>query len=166
MNAPVVLSPADDLRVVNMLMANINNTPGLSNIHGGNERARELLMRIKRNLGGAVIFRHLGNEARQDVYELGREGLPTRTVKTTCRGVWGLWWCLANRGGLLRTTDLSDPDVDDPDASVRRQIRKTAAQQFASWGMPELEAAALACTVAHGMVDMQLAVNAPMFIVK
>lgn len=161
------LSPADDLRVVAAMLNNVNNTPGLGNIHGGFERARELLALLKGvSAKRCIVFRWLRDEGSQHVFELGHEGLPTRMVKTRCRGVWAVWWCLANRGDCLRATDLVDPDVDTPDNSVRRQIRVTAAQQFAGWGMPELEAAALACTVANGVVDMQLAVNAPTFITQ
>lgn len=160
-------SPADDRRVINALIANVNNTPGLGNIHGGFERARDLLALLKGvSAKQCIVFRWLRDEGGQHVFELGHEGLPTRIVKTSRRGIWAVWWCLANRDGCLRTTDLVDPDVDTPDNSVRRQIRVTAAQQFAAWGMPELEAAALACTVANGVVDMQLAVNAPRFITQ
>lgn len=161
------LSPADDRRIITMLLNNVINTPGLGNIHGGHDRARELLALLKGvSAKQCIVFRWLRDEGSQHVFELGHEGLPTRIVKTSRRGIWAVWWCLANRDGYLRTTDLAAPDVDTPDNSVRRQIRVTAAQQFAGWGMPELEAAALACTVANGVVDMQLAVNAPTFITQ
>lgn len=164
--SPDHLTPADQLRVVNLLLANVANTPSLGIVHGGHAFALGLLAECKRRLSRPVVFKWHGDEGRQHVFELGHEGLPTRIVKTSRRGIWAVWWCLANRDGYLRTTDLAAPDVDTPDNSVRRQIRVTAAQQFAGWGMPELEAAALACTVANGVVDMQLAVNAPRFITQ
>lgn len=164
---PKTLGPADDRRIVTMVLNNVNNVPGLGNIHGGHARARQLLALLKVLIAKqCIVFRWLRDEGGHHVFELGHEGLPARMVKTRCRGVWAVWWCLANRGDYLRTADLVDPDVDTPDNSVRRQIRVTAAQHFAAWGMPELEATALACTVANGVVDMQLAVNAPTFITQ
>lgn len=161
------LSPEDDLRVVNALIYNIPNTPALGNIHGGAARARELLTLLKAVLAApVVVFRWRGDDGPRMVFEIGLEGLPLRTVKTTCRGVWAVWWCLDNPREKLPTTDLADPAADTADASVRRQIRKTAAKQFADWGMAHLESAALVCTVGAGVIEMQLPVNAPRFITQ
>ncbi|MEY4712236.1 MAG: hypothetical protein RIS88_1686, partial [Pseudomonadota bacterium] len=71
MNPP--LSAADDLRVVNALRDNLSNTPGLSGVHGGVERAQELLALIRTFVTKpGVVFRYLGaDEARGHVFEVG-----------------------------------------------------------------------------------------------
>ena len=54
MNPP--LSPADDRRIITMLLNNVNNVPGLGNIHGGHARARQLLHQYLLDVDQPVPF--------------------------------------------------------------------------------------------------------------
>lgn len=110
-----------------------------------------------------VVFRYKGQEGHRDRFDIGYEGGPLLPVETTLRGVWAVWWALDNAGSssALRASDLAAPEADEPDQSVRRMIKRTAAAQFARWGFPELEAAATACTIRDGAVICERAVHAP-----
>lgn len=161
------MSPQDQARVVNALLANVENTPGLLNVRGGHEFARQFLERAKAKLARPVVIRHLGADAGRDRYEIGHEG-DTRIVATRCRGVWATWWLLddAGRSGGLQADCLTAPGATEPEASARKAIRVTAARQFEYWGMAQLRTAALACGIRGGVVAMALPCNAPRFITR
>lgn len=110
------------------------------------------LQTLARGQHRVVIFRHLRTEGQKDYFEIGYQGEPLRIVKTDKRGIWATWWVLDDGGAsdALRATDLAAPNATEPEQSVRRMIRTTAAKEFARWGIPELEAAAMACGVANG----------------
>lgn len=128
------------------------------------------LQTLARNQHRPLVFRHLRTEGQHDHFEIGHEGEPLRTVKTANRGIWATWWVLDDGGTseALRATDLAAPDATEPEQSVRRMIRTTAAKEFARWGMPELEAAAKACRVANGtgVVRCERPAHAPKVITR
>lgn len=110
------------------------------------------LTHLERSQFRTVLFRHLRTTGKHDYFEIGYHGEPLRIVKTSLRGVWAVWWALHNGSSgsdALRASDLVDPDAGEPEQSARRMIRKTAAAQFACWGLPELELAAKLCTVSN-----------------
>lgn len=128
------------------------------------------LTRLARSQHRVVVFRHLRMDGQHEYFEIGHQGDALRTVRTSNRGVWATWWVL-NYGGTseaLRAADLAAPDAREPEQSVRRMIRTTAAKQFARWGIPELEAAAKACTVSNGagIVRCERPVHAPKVITR
>lgn len=110
------------------------------------------LKTLARHQFRTVIFRHLRTEGPHDYFEIGYQGEPLRTVKTSLRGVWPVWWALDDGGTSesLRASDLAAPDADEPEQSVRRMIHNTAAKEFERWNLPELASAAKACKVASG----------------
>ena len=111
----------------------------------------------------AVVFRYAGQSGCRDRFDIGYEGEHVVSVKTSLRGVWAVWWALDNAGSstALRASDLAAPDAAEPDQSVRRMIKRTAAAQFARWGFPELEGAAKACTIIDGAVVCERHAHAP-----
>ncbi|QDF96783.1 hypothetical protein CJ010_09705 [Azoarcus sp. DD4] len=128
------------------------------------------LQALARNQHRAPVFRHLRTEGQHDHFEIGCEGDRLRVVKTSNRGIWAVWWVLDDGGAseALRATDLAAPHATEPEQSVRRMIRTTAAKQFARWGMPELAAAATACKVANGtgVVRCERPAHAPKVITR
>jgi hypothetical protein len=121
------------------------------------------LTNLARSQHRQPVFRHVCTDGQHDHFEIGYQGEPLRTVKTSLRGVWATWWVLDDEGksDTLRAADLAAPDADEPEQSVRRMIHTTAAKQFARWAMPELEAAAKACKVTNGIVRCERPVHAP-----
>lgn len=157
----VPLSPQDQARVLNALLHNLGNTPGLGNIRGGAAFARELLLRMKAQAAAPVVFRYRGEDAAgRAVYDVGR-GDEVRTVTTGKRGVFTVWWLLANPGQAWDPAMLSRPDARTPADSARTMVRVGAARQFEAWGMPELVAAANACRKRGQHMHMERPHNAP-----
>ena len=107
-----------------------------------------------------IVFRWIGEEAGADVFEIGREGEPTREVKTAVRGVWWVWRAIDSGDDSLKAGDLAAPDAAEPLAAARKSIRKTAAQWLRQH-MAELEAAALAVRIEAGGIRYQPASSAP-----
>lgn len=157
------MSPADQQRAYDAAIAMVAIMS--PNVRGAPEFLRQQLQRLKAQAALPVVFRHLGtDDAGQDCYEIGRDGA-TRFVRSRCRGVWAVHRLLACRHELaeLNVGDLADPEAREPEASARRAIRHTAALKFREWGVPELEAATLACKVSGGIVFLELPANAPQF---
>lgn len=112
-----------------------------------------------------IVFRYLGEGADADVFEIGREGEPTREVKTSVRGVWWVWRAIDCGDDSLKARDLAAPDATEPLGAARKSIRKTAARWLRQH-MVELEAAALAITIGTGGIRYQPASSAPRIITR
>lgn len=166
--SPDHLTPADQLRVVNLLLANVNNVPGLGNIRGGHAFAMELLAGCKRRLSRPVVFKWLGDEGAESVFEVGHYGGATQTLRTSQRGVWWLWAAIADRGvsSTLRASDFSAPWATASGDSTRKALRRDAADFFDQLGMHELAQAASYIKVTHGLIRYCPAVNAPTILTR
>lgn len=123
---------------------------------------------LQTGLRRAVVFRWLGSTPAGETFEIGYEGEPLRTVKTTLRGVWAVWWLLNDSGvsESLRATDLAAPHADEPEQSVRKMIRTDAAKMFRRCGIPELESAAKACHITRGILTCDRPVHAPKVVTR
>lgn len=170
-NTPYLLSPSAKIKALSRLSAFLQGGE-FERRFSIEERAflTDALSTLASKQHHGIVFRHLRTENQRDHFEIGHEGGPLRVVKTCNRGVWATWWLLDDGGAseALRATDLAAPDATEPEQSVRRMIRVTAASQFARWGMPELEAAAKACRVANGtgVVRCERPAHAPRVITR
>lgn len=115
-----------------------------------------------------LVFRHLGEIDGGDAFEVGREGEPTREVRTVVRGVWWVWRAIDGGSTIdntLRSRDLAEPGAAEPDAAARKAIRKTAARWLRQQ-LPELEAGALAIRIEAGLIRYQPPANAARIITR
>ncbi len=161
----VDVTPRDQTRVIDALLHNLGNIPGLLNIRGGEEHARALLQRLRVQGAAPVVFRYCGEEAGRAVYEIGR-GDTVRRVTTGKRGVFTVWWLLDNPGQAWDAGALSRPDATTAADSARIMVRKGAAQQFEAWDMPELVAAAHACHKDGDHMHIDRPHNAPTVVTR
>lgn len=116
---------------------------------------------IKR-AGRVLVFKHLGTEGSQEVFELGYEGEPLRTLRTGDRCVWWLWAAFNDAGAssAFRASAFAAPDAAHPDASARKALRKTAAAIVGRY-VPELEALAASVEVRDGIIRFAPSYRAP-----
>lgn len=105
--------------------------------------------------GQPVIFRHLRDEGRQQVYEVGHYGGDTQVVKTTQRSIWWLWAAIDDRQrtNTLRARDFSAPWATTSDDSTRKALRNGTSKELKKWGMRELDAVAKHITVVDGVIS-------------
>jgi len=159
------MTPQDQSRVIDALLNNLGNIPGLLNIRGGEDHARALLQRLKVQGSTPIVFRYCGDEVGRAVYEIGR-GDAVRRVTTGKRGVFTVWWLLDNPGQVWDACALSRPDATTAADSARTMVRRVAALQFEAWDMPELVAAAHACHKVGDHMHMDRPHNAPMVVTR
>lgn len=159
----MTIDSRDQRHTLDAAIASVDRIP--LNARGGHDFLRQVLREARQRLAAAVVFRHMGRDLRgRDVFEIGREGDALRTVRTRCRGVWPVWALLDDERhggpGELRVADHTKPDAAYPEDSLRRAIHRTAASEFDAWQLHDLQAAALRCTVAGGVVTLQRSRNA------
>lgn len=120
-----------------------------------------------RRAGLGLVFKHLGSEGGQDVFELGYEGEPLRTLRTGERCVWWLWAAFDDAGEStsLRAIDFAAPDAAHPDISARKAIRRTAAAIVGRY-VPELEALATSVEVVGGVIRYAPSHRAPRIVTR
>ena len=121
---------------------------------------------IKR-AGRVLVFKHLGTEGSQEVFELGYEGEPLRTLRTGERCVWWLWAALDDAGktSTLRAIAFAAPDAAHPDASARKALRKTAVAIVEHY-VPELKALAASVEVRDGIIRFAPSYRAPRIVTR
>jgi len=155
----MTLDVRDQRRFLERAAAGVEQLAGL-NGPGAHHLVRQALIQARARLEEPLIFRHLGRDpaGRRDLFAIGRAG-EVRVVSPRCRGVWMVWALLDDeqhaRTGSLLVESLVPHGSAAGEDNVRRAIRHTAAAQFRAWRVPELEAAALACSVSGGLVTMQ-----------
>lgn len=115
-----------------------------------------------RRAGRTLVFKHTGPDGSHDVFELGYEGEPLRTLRTGERCVWWLWAAFDDAGktSTLRASAFAAPDAAHPDASARKALRKTAAAIVGRY-VPELEALATSVEVRDGVIRFAPSYRAP-----
>lgn len=120
-----------------------------------------------RRAGRGLVFKHLGTECSQDVFELGYEGEALRTLRTGERCVWWLWAALNDAGATstLRAIDFAAPDAAHPDASARKALRKTAAAIVEHY-VPELKTLAASVEVRDGVIRFAPSYRAPRIVTR
>jgi hypothetical protein len=153
-----VLNP-NDWKLVRMAL------PGIAGLRDAAAIAARL-HELEAEAREPVVFRLVGDDGAEGLlYEIGR-GDDVRTVTSRLRGVWAVWCMLDDPGEPFSPVHLTKPGALAPVASVRKMIRKQAAEQFEAWGQLDLRAAALSCSTHGDVVRMQLPGNAPRFVTR